>query len=81
MSDCHNAHRNDMIRSDSISGALHMSHDVEHPVFAAEQGSGASERDRATLAKPWVTPKVITSTLGDTELNPHVSGDATVGDS
>jgi hypothetical protein len=58
-----------------------MNHDAEHPVFATEQGSGASERDRATPTKPWVMPKVITATLGDTELTPDPGTDGSAAHS
>jgi hypothetical protein len=55
-----------------------MNHDAEHPVFATEQGSRVPERDRATPAKRWATPKVIvTSNLSeDTE---SAAGAATDG--
>jgi hypothetical protein len=58
-----------------------MNHDAEHPVFATEQGPSVPDRDSAMPAKPWVTPKVITSTLGDTAHNPNVSGDGTAAES
>lgn len=45
-----------------------MSSDLTPLLFQAEKDSGASERDSAMPAlNTWVTPKVITATLEDTE--------------